>query len=696
MAEGQERRRQCQESTSAGGGESESSRGIENDTSELQDTSQSGSCTPPPKRKRYLCVFRKTHTKTFPWATESKRGRSWAYCMRCSRDINMGPGGVKDLKRHEMTALHSRAEESCVGARPLSTYFGPARREATIEAEVKFGYFLGEHHLALSLADHATKLFVSMFSDSTIAKDFKCGRTKATAILKVIAQDMWMGIASALSNSEYFSLQVDETTDMSVTQQMAIMLRFFDNSHGSVRCVFFRLESVERATADQLFLHIDKNIREENHLSYDKLIGLGTDGANVMLGQRNSVLSRLRAKQPCIISLHCNCHIAALIANYSCKVMPNELEELTTDVWYYFQKSPKRLREFEQFQAFLDVKPHKLLKSCSTRWLSLEACVVRLIEQYDALLSYFRSTEDKRAVVKRVKSVLEKPTTMAYLLFLSSALPVINNFNKLMQHQGPIVHRLQQELDGLVRKLMFWFLKAKTVSDASDVGEIDLDEINNYLPLDEVFIGHRTAKYLEDNDSLSTSDAKKFREVCSTFWLTAVKEAMKRLPLAHPILSNLKWLQPGSQDYSRLPELLSVADSLPQVVGQAEKPTLQEEFMDFCTFRLPDCATTQTVVDKYWHSVSEVIDLSGEGTRFPTLSKLAKAVALIPHGNADTERLFSHIGLNKTKHRNSLSLETLNSLLTIQFNKTTPCYEFKPSNDLVKRCKNAQSEVHTT
>ena len=121
-------------------------------------------------------------------------------------------------------------------------------------------------------------------------------------------------------------------------------------------------------------------------------MGLGTDGANVMLGQRNLVMSRLREKQPGLIALHCNCHIAALIANASCKELPDCLEELTTDIWYYFHKSSKRLREFENFQCFVNVKPHNLLKACQTRWLSLEACVNRLVEQYDALLSYFRST----------------------------------------------------------------------------------------------------------------------------------------------------------------------------------------------------------------------------------------------------------------------------------------------------------------
>ena len=78
-------------------------------------------------------------------------------------------------------------------------------------------------------------------------------------------------------------------------------------------------------------------------LTHDHLIGLGTDGCNVMMGERNSIMSRLRSKQPALIALHCNCHIAALVANHACTVMPKELEELTTDVWYYFHKSAKHM-----------------------------------------------------------------------------------------------------------------------------------------------------------------------------------------------------------------------------------------------------------------------------------------------------------------------------------------------------------------
>jgi hypothetical protein len=39
------------------------------------------------------------------------------------------------------------------------------------------------------------------------------------------------------------------------------------------------------------------------------------------------------------------------------------------------------------------------------------------------------------------------------------------------------------------------------------------------------------------------------------------------------------------------------------------------------------------------------------------------------------------------------SSSTLNSLLAVQFNLQQKCFEFKPNKDLIKRCKNAISEI---
>ena len=160
-----------------------------------------------------------------------------------------------------------------------------------------------------------------------------------------------------------------------------------DNTDGNVRC-FFKLDPVQAADAEGLFPILDSNFSRTDPLDYANLVGMGSDGTNVMLGRRNSVLTRLREKQPPFIAFHCNCHLAALIANHACTVFPDYLD-LNINIWYFFQKSHKRQRVFWEFQAFVECKPHKVLKAAQTRWLSLEACVC-LLEQYDALLSYFR------------------------------------------------------------------------------------------------------------------------------------------------------------------------------------------------------------------------------------------------------------------------------------------------------------------
>lgn len=650
---------------------------------------------PRPKRSKYACSFR-PGSNSYSWATVSRKGPSYALCTVCSRDVSVAYGGTKDLRRHEQTNLHRASSKSINTSSSLATFFsskpGPKREQAVVEAEVKFAYFIGEHHLAINVADHCSQLFSSLFPDSTIARAFKCGRTKATAIMKVIAQEVMEDILLRLKESQFFSIHTDETTDIIVQQHCGIMLRFFDNTDGVVRCVFFKLEPVENADAEGLFQTIDHNFTSEGPLCYSKLVGMGSDGTNVMLGKRNSVLTRLKAKQPSLISFHCNCHLAALIANHACSVLPDYLEDLTISIWYYFQKSAKRQRLFKEFQQFVQCKPHKLLKAAQTRWLSLEACVQRLLEQYDALLSYFRSTEETSAQVRRITDTLEKEISKLYLMFLNDALPVINIFNKLMQKQSPTVHILHREVNTFVKKLLLRFIKPNVVQ-STKISEIDLDDARNYTELEEVFIGDKAKRYSEESD-LATSDIRAFKETCRKFWIVATKYAISNLPIKNEFLLKLNWLYPNVYDYSNISNVLHVASNLPQVISEVEKPLLREEFMDYCMSKLPQSfSSSEMSIDSYWHKVGEIKDDSE--LKYPILTKLAKSVLIIPHGNADIERLFSHMGLNKTKLRNSLGVETLTALLQLQFNVKEPCYKFKPTKQVLTRCRNAVSSLNT-
>ena len=59
-----------------------------------------------------------------------RKGSSFAFCMKCSRDINLERGGTRDHRRHQETKLHKHSEKYGVGVLPLQSYFGSIREES--------------------------------------------------------------------------------------------------------------------------------------------------------------------------------------------------------------------------------------------------------------------------------------------------------------------------------------------------------------------------------------------------------------------------------------------------------------------------------------------------------------------------------------------------------------------------------------
>lgn len=67
---------------------------------------------------------------------------------------------------------------------------------------------------------------------------------------------------------------------------------------------------------------------------------------------------------------------------------------------------------------------HKILHPSVTRWLSLEACVNRVLEQYDIMSKYFRLEllEDPSKITEDIIGVLDNKLTKMYLEFMSFTL----------------------------------------------------------------------------------------------------------------------------------------------------------------------------------------------------------------------------------------------------------------------------------
>ena len=73
-----------------------------------------------------------------------------------------------------------------------------------------------------------------------------------------------------------------------------------------------------------------------------KLVALGSDGAAVMLGKNNGVITLLQAHQPSMIAVHCSGHRLELAYKDTIKKfpLPEKVVTLLTGLYYMYRNSP--------------------------------------------------------------------------------------------------------------------------------------------------------------------------------------------------------------------------------------------------------------------------------------------------------------------------------------------------------------------
>ncbi|CAN6571248.1 unnamed protein product [Malus baccata var. baccata] len=104
----------------------------------------------------------------------------------------------------------------------------------------------------------------------------------------------------------FFSILVDEARDVSVKEQMAMVLCYVDDN-GHVIERFVGIQHVTDTTSSSLKDAID-TFFSRNGLSISKLRGQGYNGASNMRGELNDLKTKILREQPCAYYVHCFAH----------------------------------------------------------------------------------------------------------------------------------------------------------------------------------------------------------------------------------------------------------------------------------------------------------------------------------------------------------------------------------------------------
>jgi hypothetical protein len=292
-------------------------------------------------------------------------------------------------------------------------------------------------HSSIRTVDHLSDMLVSIGKESKCTlQDLKNHRTKCSMLIKnVIGPSMLKELVTAVGTS-YYSLLVDESTDISVCKYMAICVRYFSCSQERIVTNYLGIYEVTRATADILADSLITFI-EKLGLDIKKLIGLGTDGASNLCGKNNSLYTIVKTHAPKLQLVKCGAHSLHICCSKAQAVLPSSLDYLCRESYNWFSCSPLRRSMYkETFNLINDGigtsknQYHQLIQLSGTRWLARAKVVKVSIGQWLELKTHFVAVVDKEKcyMARTLCEMFQDPKLLLYLVFIY---PILKNVNRV-------------------------------------------------------------------------------------------------------------------------------------------------------------------------------------------------------------------------------------------------------------------------
>ncbi|KAF0722693.1 Uncharacterized protein FWK35_00033829 [Aphis craccivora] len=114
--------------------------------------------------------------------------------------------------------------------------------------------------------------------------------------------------------------------------------------------------------------------------------------ASVIVGINNGVYTKLKEKVPSLIHILCVCHSLQLAVSAAASAtLPRNIDYLIKETYNWFSHSTLRQAQYKNLYSAINVghNPLKIVKSCDTRWLSIETAVGRILTQWIELKTLF-------------------------------------------------------------------------------------------------------------------------------------------------------------------------------------------------------------------------------------------------------------------------------------------------------------------
>jgi hypothetical protein len=202
-------------------------------------------------------------------------------------------------------------------------------------------------------------------------------KTSQNKIISLLAAQVARHITDEIKEASYYSLMFDECTDVSTTEQMAVVVRYVSNEL-VVNEKFLTIIKCDNGTTGQAIADKIEEVIEKFQLDPEGFTAATTDGAGNMSGSLRGAAALLKNKHPGLTHVHCYSHVLNLAVVHACKLQPvQNMMDCIKCIHYFFDLSAKRTDALQSIitSKAPETRRQKIKDVCRTRW----------IERYDAL-----------------------------------------------------------------------------------------------------------------------------------------------------------------------------------------------------------------------------------------------------------------------------------------------------------------------
>ena len=625
--------------------------------------------------------------KKYVWCCKAPGNSDEAYCKLCKCTLNPKTSSQSD---HEKTKKHLK-HVPAPPPKQLNVTKIPRTPDSSKNSDVK----QAEIQLAVSVVchcslrsiDHLGELLVRHGTGSTLGQ-IRLHRTKcACLITNVIAPSLKDQLIVDLKGKKY-TLIIDESTDVSIHKHLCLLVRFFCEREHCIQTRFLELVPILDAKAENIFSIIEERIAAHGQVLIN-CIGLGVDGAATMVGKNNSVWTRIVAASPHCVLMKCICHSLALCIEHAAGKLPSNIGYILSEIPHWFCNSDLRRDNFKSIFDTINqateseqsrAAPLPFQKLSTTRWLVRGKVMMNILSNWEELIVYFTAFEnskeraDTRYKARLLKDMLMDKTNLLYFHF---ALPIVNEFervNALFQHSKMDPSNLNNELVTHHQSLKFRLY-------SSDGSPKSLENVDFGVKFQ-----YEVQLYLQSkqNSEAALHEIQTIKTRCRDMLMEALYQVSERLPPQGNVFKDLSKLTPSAvlnqacrSNFSDLPfpHLKEGSD----IEEQYRKILHVDWSTEMFKGNIPQDA------ELFWAGVLKHDNFKG-------IARYALSCLTMPVSNATVERVFSLVTAIKTKPRNRMGIQMLDSILRIRSElllneKSNCCKDFEATSDMLTRFK---------